>query len=223
MILWALIGGSPVRGLGAEGGTNGPAKADSGKKTREERAAEKAAEKERKKRADQEAKEKKGKGKVASTLRLHVEREPQPGLSSTSKVRVLRSSPVDVSVESDPFFNEGDIQLARVIDTGDGSFLIGVQATTQGQLRLEMGTATARGKRIAVWARWTEGRWLAAPKLAKPISDGVFVFTPDCTREEAERIVNGLNNVAIELKNQDKPGKKPAKSSTSKDQQFPGK
>jgi hypothetical protein len=32
----------------------------------------------------------------------------------------------------------------------------------------------------------------------KRISDGVLVFTPDASREEADRIVLGLNNVAKE-------------------------
>ena len=40
--------------------------------------------------------------------------------------------------------------------------------------------------------------WLAAPMTNKRISDGVLVFTPDASREEADRIVLGLNNVAKE-------------------------
>ena len=41
-----------------------------------------------------------------------------------------------------------------------------------------------------------EGRWLAAPRINKRIADGVLVFTPDATREEAEQIALGLNNLA---------------------------
>jgi hypothetical protein len=33
------------------------------------------------------------------------------------------------------------------------------------------------------------------------------VFTPDLSREEADRLVRGLNNVAIKLENQPKPKK----------------
>ena len=39
-------------------------------------------------------------------------------------------------------------------------------------------------------------RWLAAPVISHRISDGVLVFTPDATREEAEEIALGLNNVS---------------------------
>ena len=53
----------------------------------------------------------------------------------------------------------------------------------------------------------TEARWLAAPRISQRIKDGVLVFTPDATREEAERIVRGLNNVAIKLGNKPKPAK----------------
>jgi hypothetical protein len=35
--------------------------------------------------------------------------------------------------------------------------------------------------------------------MNKRITDGVLVFTPDTTREEAENIALGLNNVAKSL------------------------
>ena len=34
-------------------------------------------------------------------------------------------------------------------------------------------------------------------------STGEIVFTPDCTREEAERVVRGLNNVVRKIKRKD--------------------
>ena len=33
----------------------------------------------------------------------------------------------------------------------------------------------------------------------RTITNGVLIFTPDATREEAERIVLGINNAAEEL------------------------
>jgi hypothetical protein len=39
-------------------------------------------------------------------------------------------------------------------------------------------------------------RWLAAPRITGRIADGRLEFTPDATRDEAERIVHGLNRVA---------------------------
>ena len=38
-----------------------------------------------------------------------------------------------------------------------------------------------------------------APAVSKRISDGLFVFTPDASREEADEIVMGLNNVAKKM------------------------
>ena len=41
-----------------------------------------------------------------------------------------------------------------------------------------------------------ENRWLAAPVIPSRIGNGVLTFTPDASREEADQIVLGLNNVA---------------------------
>jgi hypothetical protein len=43
-------------------------------------------------------------------------------------------------------------------------------------------------------------RWIAAPLLSGRISTGLFAFTPDTTREEADRIARGLNNVAEQVR-----------------------
>ena len=72
--------------------------------------------------------------------------------------------------------------------------------------------------RIGIWARYTEARWLAAPMITRRITNGLFVFTPDCSREEAERIVLGLNHVARqthkdELKNEPEETSEPADKS----------
>ena len=145
--------------------------------------------------------------KLASTLRFHLETESDPGMTRTSKIKVLRSSPVELTVSREAFLDEGEITLARVMEGRDGGFQIAVQLTTHGQLVLHMETTGNRNRRIAIWSRWSEGRWLAAPQITKSIDAGVYTFTPDCTLEEARRIVQGLNSVAIELKNQAKKGK----------------
>jgi hypothetical protein len=56
---------------------------------------------------------------------------------------------------------------------------------------------------VVVWARADEARWIAAPKMQYRITNGLFVFTPDTTHEEAERIVRGLNNVAKKIHQND--------------------
>ena len=48
---------------------------------------------------------------------------------------------------------------------------------------------------------------MAAPRIARRISNGVISFTPDATRDEAEQIAIGLNNVAIKNGNQEKSKK----------------
>ncbi len=37
------------------------------------------------------------------------------------------------------------------------------------------------------------------PRINRRISNGELVFTPDATREEAERIVKGVNNVSKKI------------------------
>lgn len=149
--------------------------------------------------------------KEVSTLRLHLE-ENDVGLG-VGKVEVFRADPMKLIVQKTAFVDEGDIAKARVIESPYGGVLIQIEYIQRGRMALQMATAAHPGRRVAVWARWTSGRWLAAPVVQRGIEDGLFTFTPDCTREEAERIVRGLNNVAIKLKNQAKP---PSKSAAKK-------
>ena len=141
--------------------------------------------------------------KEASTLRLHIE-ENDIGLG-VGKIEVFRANPMKVIVQKTPFVDEGDIARATLVDSPYGGHLIKIEYTSRGKMALQLGTAPHPGRRVAVWCRWTEGRWLAAPVIQHGLEDGVFIFTPDCSREEAERIVRGLNNVAIKLENQAKP------------------
>jgi hypothetical protein len=41
-------------------------------------------------------------------------------------------------------------------------------------------------------------RWLAAPLISHRIANGVLAFTPDCSREEADQLVQGLNEASKE-------------------------
>jgi len=159
-----------------------------------------------------EDKAEKDPAKHASTIRLHMETE-SPGMGA-GKIKVLRNDPVSINVEKNAFLDEGFLEKAVVLDTVGGHMIL-LKFNQQGALRLQMWTVAKTGRRIAVWARWTEGRWLGAPVAARALEDGVLAFTPDATREEAERIVRGLNNVAIKLGNQKKP-EKPKQQSIGK-------
>jgi hypothetical protein len=65
---------------------------------------------------------------------------------------------------------------------------------------LDTVTTANKSKRIAILAIFPEKRWIAAPLINQRNASGVLTFTPDATREEAERIVRGLNNVAAQLR-----------------------
>jgi preprotein translocase subunit SecD len=145
----------------------------------------------------QTKKDKKSK-KENSTLRFHLEMFPDGG-DRTMKVQIPRDNPLEFTVEKQPFLDEGEIEQAALLDHM-GSYLIKLQFSRRGAWVLENLTASNVGKRVALQSQFTEGRWLAAPMITRRISDGSFLFTPDATREEAERIVRGLNNVATRLK-----------------------
>ena len=153
--------------------------------------------------------------KQASTIRFHMETE-SIGMG-TGKIKVIRASPVSINVEKNAFADEGYVEQARVVDGMAGPMIV-IKLNTQGALRLQMWTVDKPGRRVAIWSKWTEGRWLAAPQVRKPIEDGYIAFAPGATREEAERIVRGLNNVAIKLKNQAKPDKKAEQAAKKKQQ-----
>lgn len=145
--------------------------------------------------------------KIVSALRLHL--ETLPGRSDTAQqVSVLRSAPMKLTVQETPFLSEGLIDSAKIVDL-PGGFGIVVKFERRGSMLLEQFTSANRGKRIAIYAEFIpdpddpkriESRWLAAPMITRTAKDGVFEFTPDATREEAEAIVFGLSNLAEQVK-----------------------
>lgn len=104
-----------------------------------------------------------------------------------------------VRVEKDSFLDERDVARASLSDYMDG-FVIQLQFNDHGTLVLDTISSANKGKRVAIMADFGEQRWLAAPVLSRRISDGILTFTPDATREEATRIVRGLNNTATLIK-----------------------
>jgi len=145
-----------------------------------------------------ESTKKKKKDKEATTMRFHLEVNPD-GTPWNAPVPIYREKPVMVNVYKQPFLDEGNIASASVVDTV-GGFAIKVQFDQHGSLALDQATTLHRGQRIAVYSQFTDARWLAAPQIKGRISNGELIFTPDATRDEANRIVLGLNNVAQELR-----------------------
>lgn len=154
--------------------------------------------------------EEKQKRKEASTLKLHLQMDFDTG-DRTQLIEVVRAKPTVLRVERVPFLDESHVVDAKVVDT-IGGFAIMVQFDFHGTLALESVSTTHRNKCVAIFSLFTEGRWLAAPQLNTRITDGTLVFTPDATREEAERIVRGLNNVAIQMGNKSKTDKPKGKT-----------
>jgi preprotein translocase subunit SecD len=141
---------------------------------------------------------KRSKKKEATLLRLHLEANPD-GTSRTAAVPVYRANPMQIVIDQSAFLDGGNIIGAALVES-IGGFAISVQFDSHGAFVLENVSEANKGRRIAVFSQFGETRWLAAPLIARRLSGGVFTFTPDATREESERIVRGLNNVAAEFK-----------------------
>jgi preprotein translocase subunit SecD len=138
--------------------------------------------------------EERNRKKEATTLRLHLSARAD-GTKRTGSVPIGRDNPFYLGVEHGFFLDETEIVRADLVEA-IGGFSIQVQFSRHGTFVLDQVTSANRGKRIAVFTIFDESRWLAAPEITHRIASGIFTFTPDATREEAERIVRGLNNVA---------------------------
>jgi hypothetical protein len=136
-----------------------------------------------------------------SAVRIHIEVNPDSaGMSQT--VSVVRSDPVLVTIAREPILTEVNIVAARVFDA-HGGFAIEVRFDETATWILEQYSAANPGLHLAIFGQWGDklanGRWLAAPLITRRINDGVLLFTPDCSREEADQFVLGLNNVAKKI------------------------
>ena len=136
--------------------------------------------------------------KVVGALRAHIEVDPDPAGTSQT-ISVLRSDPVLVTIKSEPILTEANIVSAKVMDA-TGGFAIEIKFDENGAWLLEQYSAANPGRHFVIFGQWGDkvanGRWLAAPLITRRISGGVLAFTPDCSREEADQLVLGLNNVA---------------------------
>jgi preprotein translocase subunit SecD len=141
------------------------------------------------------------KDKHVSMLRFHLENKAQA--AGTGKtVSVLRSEPVLVTINNEPSLTERDIVKAQLLET-PGGFAIEVKFNETGTWALEQFTSANSGRHFAIFSQWSDkakdSRWIAAPIISHRIANGVYSFTPDTSREEAQAIVVGLNNMAEQL------------------------
>jgi hypothetical protein len=137
--------------------------------------------------------------KQLTALRLHLQGTPTPDQpNKTMQVPILRARPVLVTVERTELMSEHYIASAELVDELEG-FSIRLEFDRKGRWILEAVTAQNRGRQIAIFCSFGSERWLAAPLIQQVVTDGKLTFTPDATREEAIRIVRGLNNMAKKL------------------------
>jgi hypothetical protein len=136
--------------------------------------------------------QKKGDAEEAS-LRFHLEVNAVGGQGTN--VVIGQSSPFTVSVDRTPFLSEFYLESAKVGDSLGGFSMI-LQFNAEGTMLLEQYSTVYRGRHVGLLAEFGQVRWIAAPVMHKTISTGQFVFTPDTTRAEAEKIAKGLNRVA---------------------------
>jgi hypothetical protein len=133
-----------------------------------------------------------------ATLRVHLQAGPAD-TDRTTEVPIYRAQPVQIRVQKEPALTEAHVAGARVVDVLGGFDLL-IQLNRQGTMLLQQYSATFSGKRYVVFSQFgekgKESRWLAAPQFNRILSDGILEFTPDATREEAEEIAKGLNNLA---------------------------
>jgi len=143
----------------------------------------------------------KDKNAFLGTLRVHIESSgtiPDGG----QKIKLLRANPVEVTVDSESILSEANILAVTLINT-PGGFAIKVKFDETGSWTLEQYSAANPGRHFAIFAQWDknpgDGRWLAAPLITHRISDGTLVFTPDCSREEARKLMISVNLAAKKI------------------------
>jgi hypothetical protein len=143
-------------------------------------------------------KDKKG---FLGTFRVHVESRgnlPDGG----KKVKVLRAEPVEVTIDTESILSEANIVSVMMIEAR-GGFALKVKFDETGSWALEQYSAANPGRHFVIFAQWDknpeDGRWLAAPLITHRIGDGVLSFTPDCSREEAQKLVASVNRAAKKI------------------------
>lgn len=142
--------------------------------------------------------------KEYATIRFHLETNLD-GTPKTKVVPIYRASPIYVAVEELVFLDEGSVEQAALVDWA-GTYAIRIKFNHHGSFYLDSLTTSNKGRRLVIYSEFGQSkdvvtnRWLAAPVIEQRNDSGILTFTPDASREEAERIVNGLNNIAKMVK-----------------------
>jgi preprotein translocase subunit SecD len=138
--------------------------------------------------------------KAIATLRLYLTTPPNAGYE-TDTVTIVGSP---VVIRKEPFLFESSVERAMAVEVTGRGYQLEVQFDSHGTMVLDSITAENRGRHIAVLSQFGRSAkdkknrqvWLGCPQIRQRITDGVFIFTPDCSFEEAQLIADGLNTIA---------------------------
>lgn len=109
---------------------------------------------------------------------------------------VLRTPALSLQINSIPVLREADLDGAEL--TGEGEdFQMRLLFNTHGTIELDRVSNNNRDELLVVFIN---DKPVAAPQLKRRIVDGILEFTPDLTREEAEKLVEGLRATIAYLK-----------------------
>ena len=137
-----------------------------------------------------------------SLIMLYLEQN-NDGTKYSREMAVYRAYPFIFYVNSEPFLSTADLEKATLMEAR-GGFALQFQFNRHGTAVLESFTTSNKGKRIAIFCQFTEPRVLAAPMITQRNATGIIRFTPDCSREEGERIVKGLTTAIKKIKGNSK-------------------
>ncbi len=137
-----------------------------------------------------------------ASLMVHLEASPYAA-DPTEEAHIMRTDPVTVIVQKEPFLTEADLADAKLVDTV-GGFSLQLQLRQHGTWILEETSTDNQGKRAVIFSQFGTAtnkiqRWLGVFKMVRRVSTGVITFTPDTSREEAELLVSGLTNMVHEV------------------------
>ena len=136
-------------------------------------------------------------GENYALINIYLEQN-NDGTKFSKRVSVYRADPDIFYVNSKPFLDTADLERVSLMNV-IGGFALQFQFNRHGTAVLESYTTSSKGKRMAIFCQFTDSRVLAAPMITARKTTGILRFTPDCTREEAEKIVNGLTTAIKEI------------------------
>lgn len=123
----------------------------------------------------------------------------------TTDYETIEISGVRLLANRQPFLDEGNIRQAAVLETRDGGYAMEVQFDQHGTFVLDAISAQYRSRRMIVFSELSVDEivtphWLGAPLIGRRILDGQILFTPNATREIADQIALGVNNLVKKAK-----------------------